>query len=444
MGAGCSSTALKKYNDLKKYLSSRECMTFDVVHGFLSESNRPPVILIGENHVTNDSKFRSQSCVTSFAAMSKIVSGCEDPTTKVHFVVEKEGSIFAEPRSMKSMKYDTAFDLSYVWDKDNRHSRLWSSGLSVVPFDIFSTTRRFFLREGNTALRTKNLGSGDVFAMMTIEMIQSFARMGMSTKVKKMFEGMGTTSPIFHHISEPELRMSEDEVKKLSSDCFAKMLTEIGKYEEGVYQQFAKKEREAIELARFKRRMMEKVLLANFLDGGDEKPLWTEKDISTKIPVFRHWMLQVVYCIYLFTLKVLEPKVSKLERDVFETSGVKPSLELDLLFATRVTELLFEKVIQSPDIHVMFTFITRCGDFITYGLYLRDKLLKQNTRGDIYVVYGGSRHTLTMSALIKRLPDRRLDLNRVSTRVCKDPTEDIRWLCDGIPDVTAEEFVRML
>lgn len=168
------------------------------------------------------------------------MSGCKDPDTKVHFVVEKDVSIFAESRPMTSMKNDTAFNLSHVWNKDDRHSHMWSSGLSTVPFDSFSAVKRFFLPDGNTSVRTKHLKSADVFAMMSMEMIQSFARIGMSTKMT-MFKAMGPASPKLHHISEPELRMSEDEVLELSSECFAKMVTEIGKYSEGVYQKFARK-----------------------------------------------------------------------------------------------------------------------------------------------------------------------------------------------------------
>lgn len=443
MGAGCSSSAKKKYNDLKNYLNSHECMTFDVIHGFVSNSSRPPVILIGENHLVNDSLFGSQSCVTSFSAMSKIVSKCKDPSANVHFVVEKTGSIFAETRSMKSMKDDSVFNLIGIWDKDERHSHLWSSGLSVVPFDMFSETRRLFLsREWR-----KNLTISDVFAIMSSEMMQVLTRMGMGMPIAltKMLLEKNAPASTLHNISEPELRMSMDEVRKLLEICLRRMLTEIGTYSEGVYKGWAEEEAKARQIALYRRRLMEEDLLANFLEGGDKQPRWNEKEIHDNIPVFRPWMLQVVYCIYLFTLKILEPKMSKLEREVFETSGVKPRLDMDLLFATRVTELLFEKVIRSPNLHQMFTFVTRCGDFITYGLYLRDKLMKQNTRGDIYVVYGGSRHTLTLSALIKHLPDHRLDLSRVSRRLCKGSSdEDTKWLCNDIPDVTAEEFVRML
>lgn len=421
-------------------------MTFDVIHGFVSNSSRPPVILIGENHVINDSLFGAQSCVTSFSAMSKIVSECKDPVAKVHFVVEKTGSILAETRSMESMKHDTVFSLRGIWDKDDRHSHLWSSGLSVVPFDMFSETRRIFLPQENSVLARKQWTISNVFAIMSSEMMQVLTRMGMGAPaLTKTFHEMGAAAPTLHNISEPKLRMSMDEVLKLLETCFHRMLTEIGTYSEGVYKGWAEQEATARQIALYRRRMMEEDLLANFLEGGDNKPTWNEKEIHDTIPVFRPWMLQVVYCIYLFTLKVLEPKMSKLEREVFETSGVKPRLDMDLLFATRVTELLFEKVLLSPDLHQMFTFVTRCGDFITYGLYLRDKLMKQNTRGDIYVVYGGSRHTLTLSALIKHLPDHRLDLSRVSKRVCRDSSnESTKWLCNGIPDVTAEEFVRML
>lgn len=452
MGAACSSTVSKKYNDLKNYLNSKECMTFDVIHGYISASERPPVILIGENHTINNSHFGSQSCVTSFAAMNEIVSGCKDPVAKVHFIVEREGSIIAESRSMQSMKDDKQFSLRYVCDKDDRHSRMWSSGLSVVPFDLFSTTRRLFIREENTDLLRNDKGCAFVLAAMTMEMTQVFSRMGMPTEMTstanmtKLSQEMGGT--LFHKlhpVSESGFRMSEHEVRTLLDDCFYRMITEIGQYSEGVYKKIAEIEEKDRQVRLYKTRLMEEDLLANFLEGTDKTPRYSEKEILSHMHVFRPWMIQVVYCIYLFTLAVLEPKMSKVEREVFETRGTTPSLEPDLVFAKRVIELLFEKLLADPNLYTMFMFISRCGDYITYGLYLRDKLTKPNTSSDIYVVYGGSAHTDALSALIQRLPSHKMDLARVSKRVCRDRRTDYgKWWCDNMPNVSAEEYVRML
>ena len=105
MGAACSATVDKKYKTLKNYFLYSKCLSFNVVSGYLPVhgSNYPPVVLVGENHDWNESEnftfwkgFFSRTprywerCATLYKALCRTVSACEDPESKILFLVEEK------------------------------------------------------------------------------------------------------------------------------------------------------------------------------------------------------------------------------------------------------------------------------------------------------------------------------------------------------------------
>lgn len=145
MGAGCSTTALTKYRHMRAYLLSKPCLTFDMVETFLPQYDRPPVVLLGENHTWSESDDIEGRCVTTFTALQQIVSDCANPACKIFFVVE--GEVYAQPRPLKPFDdyhHKYKFNLGDVWNKTMDHAKDYSDGLSVVPFDMFYHSRNLF------------------------------------------------------------------------------------------------------------------------------------------------------------------------------------------------------------------------------------------------------------------------------------------------------------
>lgn len=89
MGAACSSSSKKKYNDAINYLKSKSCMTFTYSRGFSPlAKNMPHVILVGENHFENPSI--KGNCGTISGLLNELVSICKDPISRLTIFTEDE------------------------------------------------------------------------------------------------------------------------------------------------------------------------------------------------------------------------------------------------------------------------------------------------------------------------------------------------------------------
>lgn len=444
MGAVCSLDAHQRYKIIKDYVHSRDCMTFDVVEGFLPprESNRSPVIFIGENHRVNDSDVakanrsdfsleefvKKTSCATALKAMNDIVSKCSSPGAKVYFLIEDSvvdfSEMYKQRRGIESDKIkefstqnQTRYGLTNAIETLKLHSHLYDEGLRVIKFDIFHNMRGFF--GANNYMTKNNLDErGNFFVGMMNEMIES---------VSQTIISMGD---------------STFDVEGAFEKCFSRNLTETGRYRWSVQTYFDKEKRHRDRLTAYVTAQMKDRKLSQFQrdyfgeDTGEEKSdgeELTEKSVSAQFGGYSYHfsLFRVVYWVYCFTSLAID--------SVDQSSR----LDDDMAFAREVLEGFMEGVIKEPYLPNMFHFITLCGDFITYSLFLRKKVVEQNTNS-IFVVYGGSSHTDTMAVLLSRISTHKRDFIKISDRVCEDDARNDRLSqkCTYSGLVSAEDTVR--
>lgn len=79
--------------------------------------------------------------------------------------------------------------------------------------------------------------------------------------------------------------------------------------------------------------------------------------------------------------------------------------------------------------HDIALFITLCGDYVTYVVYLREKLSAKST-DSIYVLYGGTQHIHNFSGLISANNTHKQDIVRVASSLCEDDPGPFRKWCD--------------
>jgi len=86
MGANCSSSHKKKYNDVKNYLNSKDCHTFTYAKAFSPlVKDLPYIIIIGDNHYTT----QFGSCSTFSGILDNMLSICVNPKSKVTVFLEE-------------------------------------------------------------------------------------------------------------------------------------------------------------------------------------------------------------------------------------------------------------------------------------------------------------------------------------------------------------------
>lgn len=159
MGAVCSSSSTKKYNDAKKYLKSKSCMTFTYSRGFSPlVSNIPHVILVGEHHFYNPSiklERNNRNCGTISGIMNELVSICKNPRSKL--------TIFAEDDTdgiSHKLDRSTIDVFSDIQEKENPFNvnsqkvildhferKYGNENIDVIRSDIFFLARSQFLLE---------------------------------------------------------------------------------------------------------------------------------------------------------------------------------------------------------------------------------------------------------------------------------------------------------
>ncbi|CAM9103475.1 unnamed protein product [Ectocarpus sp. 8 AP-2014] len=411
MGAGCSVGVRRRYQLVKDYVHSKDCMTFDVVEGFLSneESGRPPVILIGENHVVNDSDMAKEnrknfspeefakktSCVTAFKAVNHIVSKCSSPGAKVYLLLEQTVQDFFRPSEFSSFpsQNQTRFGLSNAIRVSDLHSPLYDQGLEIINFDMFYNLRGFFSKD-NHSLKNRLAESNMYHHGMMAEMI---------TAIRKTIVSMGdTTFDIEGAFEACQLRTTLEVEKHRSSvqnyfDDHTKRLGSIKKY--------STKMMNERKLSQFKRDY-----LGDNTDGGEAVgEEQTEKSIQTRFNNYNYnfALFRIMYWIYCFTQFTID--------SVDKCSGLNDDVD----FANDVLEGMVKKIVKEPYMANMFNFITACGDFITYTMFLRKRVVEQHS-DSIFVIYGGSDHTDRFAMLLSRISTHSRDFIKISDRVCRD------------------------
>ncbi len=417
MGAACSSSVLTRYHHVKDYLQSKTCMAFDVVEAFLPIEDRPPVILIGENHTINESDFGSQACVTAFTAMKRIVSDCSDPHVKITFVMEDATSLidYSTPRIVGTDEhgrpnYDTMgvhgieklerFSLLDVRDKAERHAHKYKDGLKVVPFDLFDQLRGYF-QDGGRKFRNKTVDS--IVKEMKIYVYLAFGH----------FEA--DQSYLFQYV----FPHCDDRVR---------METPILRNTVGVLMnEKMKKNQQLRDDAKWLHEYEIEENLDKILSNEGWEPSRTERIFDANIRVYNFSMFRIVHWVYCLTFTLLD--------------AAQPASSTDLIFAKRVVEVFYQEIKADPELHSMFQFITCCGDIITYTVYLRERLSEKNSK-NIFVLYGGSSHILRIARLIEESWTHKLDFRRLSEYMCRTlRTKSDRAFCNNLSRLTPELLV---
>lgn len=357
MGAACSLDAYQRYKIIKDYIHSKDCMTFDVVEGFLppQESNRSPVIFIGENHVSNDSDvakanrsdfsreefIKKTSCATALKAMNDIVSRCSSPGAKVYFLIEDSVVDFVEMyrqhmgiQSDKinefSTQNQTRYGLANAIKTTKLHAHLYDEGLRVIKFDMFYTMRGWF---GENNYMTRNMldERGSFFNGMVNEMI-------------------GAVSQTIISMGDSGFKV-EDAFQK----CQYRMETEIERYRWGVQKYFDREKRHHDYLKASVTKQMNDRKLSQFKrdyfgddtggDASDGEEL-TEKSVDVEWRGYNYHfsLFRVVYWVYCFTSLTID--------SVDQSSRLND----DVTFAREVLERYMEELIKEPYMPNMFHF----------------------------------------------------------------------------------------
>lgn len=153
MGAACSSSSKKKYNDAINYLKSKSCMTFTYSRGFSPlAKNMPHVILVGENHFENPPI--TGNCGTISGLLNELVSICKDPVSRLTIFTEDEpdDDIQKVDRStidvFSDMDNDNPFNVNsqkVILDQFER--KYGDENVHIIRSDIFFSARSQFLHE---------------------------------------------------------------------------------------------------------------------------------------------------------------------------------------------------------------------------------------------------------------------------------------------------------
>lgn len=93
MGAACSSSALNRYNSIKRRLNQKTCMTFHSADGLLPrvEGAAAPMWFFGEDHGINESDIlpkNKRNCAILTDLVQQAVSSCEENGSNVILVFE--------------------------------------------------------------------------------------------------------------------------------------------------------------------------------------------------------------------------------------------------------------------------------------------------------------------------------------------------------------------
>lgn len=387
MGAGCSSTVIQKYKELKQYLQTGPCLTFHIVETFLPIGEYSPVILIGEDHSINESEVVdflfekydnfdddmllecsesiSSRCVTVFTAMKKMISNCENPKTHINFVIESpivEDLSEINEKFQKVKDFTPRYSLIDARDKAHRFSKHYQNGLSVVNFDILFYSRLIF--------NTEN----------------------------KMIDTMFFNENQLVQLAQNEL---DSFIKLNDTNCFfVNDLHEIMSFT-GYYSTLMSEGYRELFEPIFRNNTIKTNRIRNTLQNDG----MSEQEARRLIPSLHFWMFSFICWCRVFTTKMIshfQEKYIKSNKFVLKQKDVEQ--------CSNLLEESFQKIEDDPTLMVnMFLFITLCGDILTYIVYLKKEISKKD---NIFVIFGGAKHTNTFSKILNDSNTHKLDYVR--------------------------------
>lgn len=152
MGATCSSTALTRYNLIKRKLTSKECLTFEAADGLLPriEGTAPPVWLMGEEHGFNESDGlpkNKRNCALVLDLVKEAVSDCETNDAEVVFIFENavisdSKDLFSRDVNGDEFTGDPHHDVRTVRETAKKLGGLYPN-VRLVYMDVFGRGRLF-------------------------------------------------------------------------------------------------------------------------------------------------------------------------------------------------------------------------------------------------------------------------------------------------------------
>lgn len=153
MGASCSSTALKRYSDIKNRLNQKTCLTFDAADGLLPRlgTQAPPVWLFGEDHGDNESdsiRGNGRNCALVTDLVQHAVSSCEAENSAEVIVVFENGVIADNPMFYKrdvnddAIEGDPHHDVRFIRQVVKEHGSRYEN-IRTVYMDVFGRIRLF-------------------------------------------------------------------------------------------------------------------------------------------------------------------------------------------------------------------------------------------------------------------------------------------------------------
>ena len=150
MGASCSSTAISRYNYIKKRLLQKECLTFHSADGLLPQmdGNGPPIWLFGEDHGENESDTLpkdKRNCVLISDLLKQAVSNCSSNEADVvliyeNAVISKNDFFFKEDVNDIEITDEYHHDVRFVRKAVKDHANKYKN-IKVVYMDVFGRIR---------------------------------------------------------------------------------------------------------------------------------------------------------------------------------------------------------------------------------------------------------------------------------------------------------------
>ncbi|AAR26941.1 FirrV-1-C8 [Feldmannia irregularis virus a] len=153
MGASCSSTALNRYNNIKKRLNQKTCLTFGSADGLLPrmEGQAPPIWLFGEDHAENESDYikgNMRNCALVTDLVEQAVSSCDKNSVEV--IVVFENAVVADnpyffKRDVNDAEHegDAHHDVRSIRRTVKEQAVLYKN-ISITYMDVFGRVRLFY------------------------------------------------------------------------------------------------------------------------------------------------------------------------------------------------------------------------------------------------------------------------------------------------------------
>lgn len=433
MGASCSASALNKYHALKRYVHSKDCLTFDRVQGWLPRQGYgggPPIVLIGENHGSNESEHSRKRCVTTLSAMSRIASSCHDPSSKVLFFLENmvlsgdgqadeylhhyfdrfsvklpkfltrqgwqdkhyyetpvsygevvQNKVKGEWRPLDSFGNPEAFNLTTVRENVSSYQDMLKMGLSPISTDVFHTIRgQIILKDAGSTIDAVWMDD-DTAIKNAKEMVFNIYTLSDMLKFERK-RGLGVEQ-LSGYFSEVDKKMDakgllrERYKKGASLYNLMNMPNKTLTYADILKEEDEKKKKEEASMVPGERYRDTSNLI-------DDIQMYNKKYRGNGVRL-KAWMFIVTEWICTFTVDVIERE----KKRVVSTRG----LDIALQDVQHSIKAFNSKPTGYTGLRPMelLNALTICGDILIYILFFLDHMNAEHSK-EIWVVFGGDAH----------------------------------------------------